>query len=303
MWVEVVNNSDAAVRVGLCADMLVRPVGAQPFTITRGGEERPSYPVLLPGTSANSRVPNIVLQPHEAKTLTLPILNDLSGPNYFDDERLAAPGQYGITLRLDYCWPGFVTPQKSLLPVDFLGPVVTNEVVIQRVVPSGANAIVWQRMQELRHGRWVSTGWRTPAGMLAVNEIISKHPDSDYFPYAVFVAAGASEVGVNLLEDAVTRFPNCPIIDLLHWHAAGAADGAMTMIEREGHAPMPKGSFARLAEIRKSRRPRRERRQAPRAAWRSSVVKTCHRNRVRPITTVRNPEHRRWRHTSACANM
>jgi hypothetical protein len=97
MWIEVRNPSDATVVLGLCADMIVRPEGVEPFTISSfGEEERPAYPTLLPERSWNgAAVRNLLMRPHQTQTLTLPILPELDGPLYFEDERLSKPGRYG----------------------------------------------------------------------------------------------------------------------------------------------------------------------------------------------------------------
>jgi hypothetical protein len=215
MWIEVRNPSDATVGLGLCADMLVRPEGGEPFTISFGGEERPGYPTLLPQRSWNGGVVYyLLMRPRNSATLTLPILPDLGGPAYFDDERLSGPGRYGISLRLDYCWPGFTIPQKSLLPPEFLGAVMTNEVTIDRINPTGSDAAVWQRMQELTEGKWMPTRWKPTI----ISEIITKYPDSNYFPYALIAGSfgAVRPADLNRLVDAIQRFPESPLIEMLH---------------------------------------------------------------------------------------
>lgn len=260
MWIEVRNPSDATVGVGLCADMIVRPEGGEPFTISFGGEHRPPYPTLLPERDwTGPSVANLTLKPRAAQTLTVPILPELAGPLYFEDDRLSKPGRYGISLRLDYCWPGFVTPQKSLLPPEFLGAVTTNEVTIERITPTGSDAAVWQRMQELTDGKWVSIGWLTSrnsgarnesgatAGMTVVNEIITKYPDSNYFPYALLAAqfGAVDAASYNRYVDAIKRFPNSPVAELLELSAMGTAATTGRLLAQNAH----------FEKVKKSKRP------------------------------------------------
>lgn len=217
MWIEVRNLTDTAVHLGLCADMLVKPEGGEPFTIWFGGEHTPSYPTLLPEHELDGpAVRNLLMRPRASETLTIPILPFLQGPVYFNDERLSNPGRYTISLRLDNCFGGMVTPQKSLLPPQFLGPVITNEVVVERITPTGTDAVVWKRMQELSKGKWISTEW----GDEIVSEIVSKYPDSNYYPYALLACFGCVDTRAYARTvDALKRFPSSPVIELLELEA------------------------------------------------------------------------------------
>lgn len=261
MWIDIENKSDATVGVGLCADMLVRPSGGSAFIITRGGEGRPRYPVLLWESRVGGRsVPYLLMKPHSNRRVTLPIKDYLTGPNYFDDDRISGPGSYGISLSLGYCWPGFVSPQKKLLPPEFLGPVTTNEVTVERITPTGSDLKVWQRMQEVAGGHWIPIRWSNWPGakmgddIRLLNEIVRSHPDSNYVPYALLTYDGVPTPGyVNLLEEAINRFPNSPVIELLQWTAALYADAALRRIQDEAfakHAAYDQAMAHKLAGIR-----------------------------------------------------
>jgi hypothetical protein len=246
MWIELRNASSATVGVGLCGELLVSPEGAEPFTISPGGEGRPGFPTLLPESTWNGgAVTYLVMRPNDTKTLTLPILPELEGPIYFADERVSKPGRYRIALRLDYCWPGFAVPQKSLLPPEFLGAVTTNEVLVERITPTGSDAAVWQRMQELTDGHWIATNW-SPA---IITEILTKHADSSYYPYALLAASfgGVTDAYLNRVVDGIKRSPKSPVIELLHVQALGA-----TLSARPGDA---KGYETRLTKVKQSKRP------------------------------------------------
>lgn len=220
MWIEVRNPSDSTVGLGLCGDMLVTPEGREPFEITfGGGEGRPAYPVLLPDDEwRGGRVRYLPMKPRSTVTLTMPVRYRL-GADYFIDHRLSAPGRYRISFRLDYCWPGFTTPQKQLLPPDFLGAVTTREVVVTRVTPTGADARVWQHMQDITGGKLVAGNW--PIEL--VRAILTDHRDSAYFPYAVVGASFGTptEKYLPLLQEAIQRYPDTPVIDMLQQHVLG----------------------------------------------------------------------------------
>lgn len=255
MWIDVANPSDSAVGVGLCADMLVRPEGSQTFVIVPPGQETPHYPTLLPASTMynSGPTPYLMLRPHEKKTLTLPVSPMLEGAGYFDDYRLSPPGRYGIALQLHYCW-GDRVPQKGLSPVEYMGPVTTNEVTIERVTPTGSDAAVWRRMQEVTRNQWISGHWRrNQDGSTVMNEILSKYSESNYVPYALLACgSGNTERFVSLIEDALKRFPDSPVIDLLHWEAAGSADFALKLITRAdgGEQSHDAALMQRLANIR-----------------------------------------------------
>jgi len=223
MWIDVANTSDTTVGMGLCADMLVRRDDGESLTIVplpqHGG--RPNYPVLLPEYDLSGpSVRYLELRPHQRQTLTIPMLPTQPGASYFYDPRLSKPGRYVISLRLDYCWPGFVTPQKSLLPPTFLGPVITNELVIERLTPTGTDALAWQRMQELSNGEWAPLSWDNGViGNGLRKEIRAKYADSNYLPYVVLFDGKPYDA----ILDAIKRFPSSPVLELLHYSAAIAA--------------------------------------------------------------------------------
>ena len=212
MWIEAHNPSDASVVLGLCADMIVRPEGAQPYTITFTNFEGDNHPDLLPepewrgGSGAE-----VLLRPRQSQTLTLPLLPQLQGPAYFKDVRLSKPGRYTISLRLGYCR----SPVRIYEPPpEYLGAITTNEVVVERIEPTGNDAAVWARMQELTHGRWVATRSWDPI----INEILTTYPDSNYFPYAVLFASDFGfqrEARYTYVRRAVEQFPASPVFEYL----------------------------------------------------------------------------------------
>ncbi len=230
LWIDVSNDSDATVGVGLCAAMIVQPEHGEEFTVVprpaHNETSMPNYPVLLPRYSAgDAGVRYLALRPRQRQTITLPLTDA-----YFHDARLSPPGRYAISMRLDYCVPAWTLPDAKR-PADFPGPVTTNEVAIERIVPTGTDAVIWQRMQEEAKGQWAATNWSEGiAGNVVRKEIRAKYRDSAYFPYLVLSDNGPLEATL----DAIRRFPDSPVVELLHWSASIAAhDGAMRAAESE----------------------------------------------------------------------
>ncbi|HEY2325518.1 MAG TPA: hypothetical protein VGJ82_21860 [Thermoanaerobaculia bacterium] len=228
MWVTVVNPSDASVGVGLCPSLLVKRDGGESFSVA--GKRNGRYDEIL-SDAQNQRVSYVVLRPHEQRTLTLPIQSELIGASFFDDNRLLGPGTYALSLRLDFCWCGSCVPQEKLLPPEFLGPIMTNEVTIERSTPAGSDAAVWTRLQELAaHGTTIANVWHNYAFL---NDVVSNHPDSNYVPYALL----ASSFGNNTpkyrerVRAAITRFPSTPVGELLQVHAWTPADAEWTNVQ------------------------------------------------------------------------
>jgi hypothetical protein len=244
MWIEVRNPSDASVGLGLCADMIVKPEGAEAFTITFREPEKPfRYPTLLADGNGEP-VHYLKLRPRQREVLTVPIQPELHGPEYFDEPRLMSPGKYRIALRLDYCSSAMVILQKPDLPPEFLGAVTTNEVVVERITPTGNDAKVWQRMQESSKGEWSSAHWDSAI----INEIIGEYPDSNYYPYALLAGTfgAVDERAYNRFVGATARFANSPVVDMLELSAWGTAVSA-----GKGMAAYR----AHYAKLQKSKRP------------------------------------------------
>lgn len=230
MWIEVRNSSDSTVTVSLFPVLVVRPVGGDIFEI-RPNPDGP--PVLLKGSRREGERPveSLILAPGEKKTLTLPIQEGLQAAEYFSDPRLSPPGRYTLSMRLDSFPEGGVRGGR-MAEVTFRGAVVTSEVAVERIQPAGADAKVWQRMQEVAEGgRWsqdcmvmtFTSGRRlqcvSEEGPYIFREVLTKYPDSNYVPYAFLTDAGFGDSEVQSVLAAIDRFPASPVIELLHLKA------------------------------------------------------------------------------------
>jgi len=218
-WVELENRSGATLAVGLLVSLRVT---------TEDGtfEFRPDHPDLLRIDRKTGRaVHYIELASRARETLTLPVEDLLTGAAVFNDPRISEPGRYSLALRLD-AWPagglGVEPP-----PSHFAGPVLTNEVSIERITPAGADAQVWARLQELAANakvRWSPALW--PANFELANEIVT-YAGSGYVPYALLSASfgNAHKRHLELALDAIRRSPRSPVIDQLRFTTANVAEG------------------------------------------------------------------------------
>ncbi len=216
-WVELENRSAAALAVGLYTSL-------QATTTDGPIEFQPEAPDLLIIDSYTQKaVPYLELASGAREIITLPIADLLTGAGVFADARISGPGRYGIALKLD-AWPVL---KSGPPPEHFAGPVVTNEVTIERIAPTGADAATWsylQKMAEDAHVRWSPALWS--ANFALLNAILVRYPDSNYVPYAL-LAGSFGNVSENYLERTlatIRRFPDSPVIDQLRATAAGVAE-------------------------------------------------------------------------------
>ena len=232
MWIEIRNPSETDVTVGLFPRLLVRPQGGESFEISPRTDD---YPVLLKGAPRDGEpiIEYLTLAPGDSKTLTLPVRDSLRGAQFFADYRLSPPGRYALAVRLDP-FPSDVGTQR--VPVTHRGSVTTNWATVDRVEPTGSDAKVWQRMQEVAGGRWtvpMRTITETPGRVEAMTldeamkrwalfeEIVTSYPDSAYVPYAVVAQSGRGENYLKRVVETINRFPTSPVIDLLQLKAWG----------------------------------------------------------------------------------
>ncbi|MCM2317377.1 MAG: hypothetical protein NDJ92_19690 [Thermoanaerobaculia bacterium] len=208
MWIDVHNPSDTTVTIGLFPYLVVTTDRGEAFTV------RPSDPPeLLPRPEGSSYLGMdrlLELPPGARQTLTVPIGRGPVG--FFGDERLSPPGGYTISIRLD-AFPGGLETFRP--PLTWFGPVTTNEVRLDRVEPSGSDAQVWNRMQEFTKGHWAPRCWQSMSSLL-IAEIFEKYAESNYVPYALVLEPGRGTAYQNRVLDALTRFPDTPVAELLH---------------------------------------------------------------------------------------
>lgn len=239
-WVELENRSGATLAVGLYPSL--RAATAEGFSF----EFHPETPdVLIEDRVTGQAVLYLELPAGAHETIALPLGDLLGGASVFNHERITAPGRYSIALRLD-AWPAHKSVPAA--PDHFAGAVITNDVVIERIEPTGSDAPVWARLQELAGNakvRWTPALW--PANYSLLNEILSRYPESGYVPYALLAGSfgNVHEKYLALTLSAIRRFPSSPVIDQMRWLAAGVADQLVK----------PDVAEAQRAVIRNSKRP------------------------------------------------
>ena len=234
MWINVVNPSDASVGVGLCPSLVVKRDGGESFSVA--GKRYEHYDELL-SDGQNQQISYVVLKPHEERTLTLPIKFELTGPAFLDDDRVLGPGKYVLAVRLNFCFCGGCVPQEKLLPPEFLGPITTNEVSVERVTPSGSDAAVWTRLQELsKKGSGIPNVWHNYAFL---NDVVSNHPGSGYVPYALLAGSFGNQTLKfrQRVREAIVRFPATPVVELLQVEAWTPTDPEWTTIVQHSKRP------------------------------------------------------------------
>lgn len=231
MWIELRNPSDSAVSVGLFPTLVVQPEKGDRFEISDASQ----IPDLLHDNGSNNGSNmSITLAPGAMKTLLLPI-RDGRGAQFLDDWRLSPPGRYTLTMRLDAYPAGqLATPNAGAMPVTFRGAVISNEVAIERIEPTGNDAKFWDRLQRAANGHWsqdctritrtsgtkVWCGSDDAAGVWS--ELLAKYPDSNYVPYG-YLGSGLTDQYLTKVQDVIKRFPNSPVIELLHYQAYSTA--------------------------------------------------------------------------------
>jgi hypothetical protein len=223
MWIELYNSSYDTLTVGTSPRALVEPEGGASFVIDPVMSHI-TYPTLLRGADGEA-LTYADLAPHEKRFLTLPVDLMLDAPLFAEDVRISSPGRYRISLILDK-FPQIAAPSS------FVGPITTNDVLIERVRPSGIDALVWQRMQMATEGAWKPQDWQSSVSSKICREIVTDYRESMYFPYAALVTGGDDTSAVKQLMDAIDRFPQSPIIDLLYvaaWRRQAAFAGPLSV--------------------------------------------------------------------------
>jgi len=232
MWVELYNPSQYTVHTSVCLPLQMRPtVGKLEWhcdrTCMSKMEERWRRLKASGATPAAIYLRNadVVLAPGERKSLVLPIRDRLDTGELFDEMALSVSAGRTLLISVQLCfidWPENMGHPASIKPAPHIGePLVTNEVAVDIVEPTGNDAKVWERMLSTSHGTW------TPYTAATVERsfwkgVLTDFPDSNYAPYALLVTDPSSvdwHQDLDAFLAAIRRFPDSPAIDLLHLSA------------------------------------------------------------------------------------
>jgi hypothetical protein len=138
-------------------------------------------------------------------------------PNWFHySAPFSGPGTYGIALDLHIS-----DGEKNVL-----GAVRTPAVTLTRVVPTGIDAELWQRMQEISGGAWTDDAFlSTKVGVALAEDIAQVHPASGYYPYVLALRAFGppGKKHIPALLEAAERFTGSPAHPYLLEAAANSA--------------------------------------------------------------------------------
>ncbi len=142
---------------------------------------------------------------------------DSSVPNWFHySAPFSGPGTYGIALDL----------RISDREENVLGAVRTPPVTLTRVEPTGIDAALWQRMQEISGGAWTDDAFlSTKVGAALAEDIAQVHPASGYYPYVLALRAFGppGKKHIPALLEAAERFTGSPAHPHLLVAAANSA--------------------------------------------------------------------------------
>ncbi|HVE72039.1 MAG TPA: hypothetical protein VNI54_11785 [Thermoanaerobaculia bacterium] len=162
--VELKNVSAAPAVVGLVARLVI--------TTADGTEIRPRGTQILEPHSLSEPETSIVLAPGETAVRTLS-WSRFAMPNWASDSRYSGPGAYTVAVELSSGAEG-------------AAPIRTSGATLVREVAPGVDTDVWERMQQLSGGRWSDDGFvRRPEGRQLIDEILTAHRTSSYYPYAL----------------------------------------------------------------------------------------------------------------------
>jgi len=221
MWIDVANPTDTEVTIGLFPTLVGQRDGERFEIVPAWG----AVPDLFPDPCVPQHHDSheyLQLAPGEKQTL----LVRGARPFFTDVYALMPPGHYTISFRID-AHPDILMRHVPT-PITYHGPVVTSSASFERILPSGADAKVWELMQKASaDGRWMlpvdtyspGAGPDVPnaAQRFAVfQKILTDYPDSNYFPYALGHDRHAANQHDAIVRDAIRRFPNTPVFEGLH---------------------------------------------------------------------------------------
>jgi hypothetical protein len=218
MWVDLYNASENTVHVALDGPLRITVVGGIDFECRGGCQKWLNNQNRSEGWA---RSVGAVLAPGERRTIALPIRRELSGAPIVDSVVLSkAVGRTcAIWVELHVVDADPRAPSTKLPPkID--EPLITNEVQIEIMAPSGDDAKVWDRMLASSDGGWTPVNAGDVDSRTLWSEVLSEYPSSNYVPYAVLATSTApSDEALDHLLAAIAQFPDSPVVEVLHVRA------------------------------------------------------------------------------------
>ena len=225
MWIELYNPSMDTVHIAVCQPLHIRPAYGQ----INWRCDRGCYDWMQNRwrrTPHWDQYAEAILEPNERKTVLLPVRRGLQGPDVEDEFVLSVATGRALAIAVQLC---LLEPKSS-------EPLLTNEVTVEILDPTGDDAAVWHKMLESADGGW--TTHNAAYAQSLWNDVLKQYPDSNYVPYAALALDdGVTKESLDRLLDAMRRFPDCPLIDLLHFRAWQTAEARrmdkIAVFERE----------------------------------------------------------------------
>lgn len=218
-WVELHNRSESMRRVRVCAPFEMRLVSGDPIQWTETSDRRTTPRSDFYWSHGGEGV----VQPGETTVLAIPASDGWMAGDFFRDRRLSAPGRrFAIALPLcEQAVGPFGSPGER-------SQLMTTEVEIEIVKPTGSDAAVWNLIGETSKHQWTAADIGSPNARAMWESVLRDFPDSNYVPYAILMTSRwLSNDGSCLARElrAIQRFSDSPVLEWLHveaWRMAGA---------------------------------------------------------------------------------
>jgi hypothetical protein len=195
MTVTYINLSNQRVTVGAIATVIITPQHGQPVRMAKHATviESPFH-----------ARPNFTLEPGQS----LSGFTEWSEDWLYTDAAVTTPGTYEIALDLTGS-PTEVGDEDSTI---YVGPLRSGTATLTRMQPVGEDAAVWTRLEEVAGGRWPSHGFGSRATVddSVSDEVVTKYPNSAYYPYALLLGHARRTVDLHAVGDALKNFHSSP---------------------------------------------------------------------------------------------
>lgn len=211
----ITNSTPKAIRLPKKALLHVSPLNGESF-ISRGESSR------LVADLAQYIEPDAV-PPAASVSFSIPLDPSLMSPPWFFDARLCQPGGYKLRVLLsDHLNEDAVRGKPAF---DVLSSkqssIVTDEVLLTVVEPTGVDAEVWRHLVQEAGGHEFNVGMWGVQGFGLAKTIWAKYPNATYARFvAAKVPAATTEDRLKIVRAAIAADPNGPLVEWYTLHTA-----------------------------------------------------------------------------------
>ena len=209
-WIEIHNRTEDVRRVSICDPFQVRLVAGEPISWTETpGQTEPRGPFYW------SHGGEAVVGPGQTRFLAVPAFSGLMARDFFRERLFSAPGRrFAIALRL--C-------EQISSSGAVISRLLTNEVEIEIVTPTGSDALAWNLIEEKSSRRWTPADMESPESRAIWESVLRDSPDSSYVPHAILMTERFhfDDLPGRLARQlhTIRRFPDSPVLEWLHVEA------------------------------------------------------------------------------------